>query len=137
MSQDNSTVRFVEDKGKWMWKRYDANGSVIGRSALFDTEREARDDYQAKDGQLPAEPVNAPVEPEKAPEAPVNDDPAARGAIDEGQAPAENAPVAPEESAKAEDEGTATTDETASSEHSEDNTAGTAENAPVEGSVNL
>ena len=80
MSQDNSTVRFVEDKGKWMWKRYDANGSVIGRSALFDTEREARDDYQVKDGQLPAEPVNAPVEPEKAPEAPVNDDPAARGA---------------------------------------------------------
>lgn len=45
MSQDNSTVRFVEDKGKWMWKRYDENGSVIYRSPLFNTEREAREDY--------------------------------------------------------------------------------------------
>ncbi len=45
MSESNN-VRFVEDNGKWLWKRYDAEGSVIFRSPLFDTEREAREDYE-------------------------------------------------------------------------------------------
>jgi hypothetical protein len=132
MSNDSSTVRFVEDKGKWMWKRYDANGSVIGRSELFDSESGAREDYQVKGGVLPevSEPSNAPVEPETAPvapeEAPVNDVPADRGAVDEGQTPAE-------------ENATATLDEQDAgvAPKSEDNTAGEAENAPVEGSVNL
>ena len=44
MSESNN-VRFVEDNGKWLWKRYDAEGSVIFRSPLFNTEREAREDY--------------------------------------------------------------------------------------------
>lgn len=44
MSESNN-VRFIEDNGKWAWKRYDADGSVIYRSPLFDTEREAREDY--------------------------------------------------------------------------------------------
>jgi hypothetical protein len=134
MSQDNSTVRFVEDKGKWMWKRYDANGSVIGRSELFDTERGAREDYEAKGGVLPevSEPSNAPVEAQTeptAPEAPVNDVPADRGAIDEGQQPAETQPE--------QENTTATLDENADVSQSEDNTAGTTENAPVEGSASL
>jgi hypothetical protein len=45
MSESNN-VKFAEDNGKWLWKRYDASGSVIYRSPLFDTEREAREDYE-------------------------------------------------------------------------------------------
>lgn len=53
---ESSNVKFVEADGKWLWKRYDAEGSVISRSQLFDTEREAREDYQAygNDGQTTA-----------------------------------------------------------------------------------
>ena len=55
MSESND-VKFVEANGKWLWKRYSAEGSVISRSQLFDTEREAREDYQAhgNDGQTTA-----------------------------------------------------------------------------------
>ncbi len=38
-------MKFVEAGGKWLWKRYNAEGSVISRSQLFNTEREAREDY--------------------------------------------------------------------------------------------
>lgn len=53
MSESNN-VRFVEDNGKWLWKRYDAEGSVIFRSPLFDTEREAREDYDINGGSIPS-----------------------------------------------------------------------------------
>ena len=55
MSESNN-VKFAESNGKWLWKRYNAEGSVISRSQLFDTEREAREDYQAhgNDGQTTA-----------------------------------------------------------------------------------
>jgi hypothetical protein len=55
MSESNN-VKFVEANGKWLWKRYGTEGSVISRSQLFDTEREAREDYQAhgNDGQTTA-----------------------------------------------------------------------------------
>jgi len=46
MSESNN-VKFVENKGKWMWKRYDEQGSVTFRSPEFDTERGAREDYEA------------------------------------------------------------------------------------------
>jgi len=41
-----NNVRFVEDNGKWLWKRYDESGSVIYRSPSFDTERLAKEDYE-------------------------------------------------------------------------------------------
>ena len=50
MSESNN-VKFVEADGKWLWKRYDENGSVIYRSPLFNTEREAREDYDVNGGQ--------------------------------------------------------------------------------------
>ena len=53
MSESNN-VRFVENNGKWMWKRYDEQGSVIFRSPEFNTEREAREDYDAN-GDKPQE----------------------------------------------------------------------------------
>ncbi len=49
MSESNN-VKFVEAGGKWLWKRYDAEGSVIFRSPLFNTEREAREDYDINGG---------------------------------------------------------------------------------------
>ena len=49
MSESND-VKFIEDNGKWMWKRYDADGSVTYRSPLFDTEQAAHDDYDANNG---------------------------------------------------------------------------------------
>jgi hypothetical protein len=49
MSESNN-VKFVEAEGKWLWKRYDENGSVIYRSPLFNTEREAREDYDVNGG---------------------------------------------------------------------------------------
>ncbi len=50
MSESNN-VKFAEANGKWLWKRYDENGSVIHRSFLFDTERQAREDYDINGGQ--------------------------------------------------------------------------------------
>ncbi len=49
MSESNN-VKFVEADGKWLWKRYDENGSVIYRSPIFNTEREAREDYDINGG---------------------------------------------------------------------------------------
>lgn len=43
---ESNNVKFVEDSGKWLWKRYDVSGSVIYRSPFFDTERLAREDYE-------------------------------------------------------------------------------------------
>lgn len=71
MSESNN-VKFVEADGKWLWKRYDAEGSVIFRSPMFNTEREAREDYDVNGGEEQAtapsaeETVTAPV-----PEVPV------------------------------------------------------------------
>ena len=50
MSESNN-VKFVENNGKWMWKRYDEQGSVIFRSPEFDTERQAREDYDINGGE--------------------------------------------------------------------------------------
>jgi hypothetical protein len=47
---ESNNVKFVEAEGKWLWKRYDENGSVIYRSPLFNTEREAREDYDVNGG---------------------------------------------------------------------------------------
>lgn len=47
---ESNNVKFVEAEGKWLWKRYDENGSVIYRSPLFNTEREAREDYDINGG---------------------------------------------------------------------------------------
>ena len=73
MSESNN-VRFIEDNGKWAWKRYDADGSVIYRSPLFDTEREAREDYDLNgtpnESSVP-QPESTPTEntqPDSAPE---------------------------------------------------------------------
>jgi hypothetical protein len=63
MSESNN-VKFVENNGKWMWKLYDEQGSVIYRSAEFETERKAREDYEVNSNQS----LNAPV-PESVPEA--------------------------------------------------------------------
>ena len=49
MSESNN-VKFVEAGGKWLWKRYNEEGSVISRSELFNTEREAREDYEINGG---------------------------------------------------------------------------------------
>lgn len=56
-----NNVRFVEDNGKWVWKCYDANGSVTHRSSLFETEKEAREDYEVNGGQYknPSSPSEA------------------------------------------------------------------------------
>jgi IMP dehydrogenase/GMP reductase len=48
---ESNNVKFTEDNGKWVWKCYDTNGSVVHRSQLFDTEREAREDYEVNGGQ--------------------------------------------------------------------------------------
>lgn len=53
MSESNE-VKFVEDNGKWLWKRYDADGSVTYRSPLFETEAQAREDYEMNAGQAQA-----------------------------------------------------------------------------------
>jgi hypothetical protein len=50
MSESNE-VKFVEDNGKWLWKRYDADGSVTFRSPIFETEAQAREDYEMNGGQ--------------------------------------------------------------------------------------
>lgn len=43
---ESNNVKFVENNGKWVWKRYDEQGSVTFRSAEFNTEQEARADYE-------------------------------------------------------------------------------------------
>ncbi|MBX9724732.1 MAG: hypothetical protein K2X81_25225 [Candidatus Obscuribacterales bacterium] len=58
MSESNN-VKFVEADGKWAWKRYDAEGSVIFRSPLFNTEREAREDYEINGGPVPSNETSA------------------------------------------------------------------------------
>lgn len=72
---ESNNVKFAEDNGKWLWKRYDENGSVIHRSELFDTERQAREDYEVNGGQykpeassqaqdtseVPSQPASAPA----------------------------------------------------------------------------
>jgi hypothetical protein len=50
MSESNN-VKFVEANGKWLWKRYDEQGSVIFKSPEFDTERQAREDYEVNGGE--------------------------------------------------------------------------------------
>lgn len=108
MSND-STVKFVENNGKWVWKKYDAQGSVISRSVLFDSERACKEDYELSTEQsAPSAP--AETAPENKPE--------------ETSAPV--APVEPEVGAAQ------STDNTAGSASGE-----TAPEAPVEGSVNL
>ena len=47
---ESNNIKFAEDNGKWLWKRYNKDGSVIYRSPLFDTEREAREDYDINGG---------------------------------------------------------------------------------------
>lgn len=71
MSESNN-VKFVESDGKWLWKLYGVDGSVIHRSNLFDTEQEARADYEAYGngvGQSTGEGSNtAPEAPQQATE---------------------------------------------------------------------
>lgn len=50
MSESNN-VKFVEANGKWLWKRYDEQGSVTFKSPEFDTERQAREDYEVNGGE--------------------------------------------------------------------------------------
>lgn len=52
MSESNN-VKFLEDNGKWLWKRYDESGSVTYTSPLFDSEQEARNDFEANNQQQP------------------------------------------------------------------------------------
>ena len=58
MSESNN-VKFVEAEGKWLWKRYDVNGSVIFRSPLFETERAAREDYELNGSKNNGEPIQS------------------------------------------------------------------------------
>ena len=55
MSESNN-VKFVEANGKWLWKRYNEEGSVIFKSPEFDTERQAREDYEANGGEAQVAP---------------------------------------------------------------------------------
>src|SRR4051812_41969563 len=59
MSESNN-VKFVEANGKWLWKRYDEQGSVIFKSPEFDTERLAREDYEANGGETQTSTETAP-----------------------------------------------------------------------------
>ena len=72
MSESNN-VKFVENNGKWMWKRYDEQGSVIFRSPEFETERQAREDYEVNGGTPTAnETASAEVNTQEAESAPEN-----------------------------------------------------------------
>ena len=93
MSESNN-VKFVEANGKWLWKRYDEQGSVIFRSPEFDTERQAREDYDINGGEAQssapeAGPVGtettAPVDP-TTPESADAGNTAPEGGTDAGQA---------------------------------------------------
>ena len=59
MSESNN-VKFVESNGRWLWKRYDEQGSVIFKSPEFDTERLAREDYEVNGGETQASTETAP-----------------------------------------------------------------------------
>ena len=104
MSESNN-VKFVEANGKWMWKRYDEQGSVIFRSPEFDTEREAREDYEINGAGTIPENTSTDV---------ANTDESANSEVAQDTAPEGQA-----ESSV----GTATEEE---SKPAEDNTAGTA-----------
>lgn len=52
MTTEYHTVKYVEYNGKWLWKRYDENGSVVHRSPEFNSEQEAREDYEKNWGSL-------------------------------------------------------------------------------------
>jgi len=104
MSESNN-VKFVENDGKWLWKRYDADGSVIYRSPLFNTEREAREDYEINGGNEAPSEVAPQTEPEQQ------------------TAPEEQSPEAPAEGSVESSVGTATGEE---HQPAEDNSAGTA-----------
>lgn len=97
---ESTNVRFVEDNGQWLWKRYDAKGSVIFRSPFFSTEREARDDYELNNGVDSPEAEAAVPAPEAPAEAPV-------APAEEAQAPAPES--APESAPEGEAESTAGT----------------------------
>jgi hypothetical protein len=106
MSESNN-VKFVEADGKWLWKRYDENGSVIYRSPIFNTEREAREDYDINGGNSQESAHTDTTPSETAPENNVSTD---------------NVPAAPEDVNTA---GTATTDENQEKQN-EDNGTGQA-----------
>ncbi len=57
---ESNNVKFVEANGKWLWKRYDEQGSVIFRSPEFETERQAREDYEVNGGEAQTAPSNEP-----------------------------------------------------------------------------
>lgn len=109
MSESNN-VKFVEANGKWLWKRYDVSGSVIFRSPEFETEREAREDYEMNGiGPIPSSPENTSTDADSA------------NASDSSNADTAQ-DTAPEGGAES-TVGTATEEE---NKPAEDNTAGTA-----------
>lgn len=55
---ESNNVKFVEANGKWVWKRYDEQGSVIFRSPEFETERQDREDYEVNGGEAQTSPSN-------------------------------------------------------------------------------
>jgi hypothetical protein len=89
MTTENHIVKYIEYNGKWLWKRYDEKGSVVHRSPEFNSESEARADYEENWGSLHTQ-----------------------GFVDQGKDPRENetpttvispdtAPVAPQEETSA------------------------------------
>lgn len=107
MSESNN-VKFVEAGGKWLWKRYDADGSVIFRSPLFNTEREAREDYEMNGEKNNGGPI--PSDDTSAGEASSTESEQSQEAAPEGAAESTVETVAGEENKPAEDNtaGTAT-----------------------------
>lgn len=67
MSETNNVKFFEAEKGKWMYKKYDENGSVVFRSDLFDSEVEARAHYENAEG-IPSTPAQSTEPAEQAPE---------------------------------------------------------------------
>ena len=60
MTTHYDTVKYVEYNGKWLWKRYDEQGSVVYRSPEFNSEEEARADYDQNWGSLQTQGFVAP-----------------------------------------------------------------------------
>lgn len=86
MSESNN-VKFVESDGKWLWKLYGVDGSVIHRSNLFDTEQEARADYEAYgNGVGPSNTNEANAAPEAPQEATEGSTAASEGDLGAGNA---------------------------------------------------
>ncbi len=109
MSESNN-VKFVEADGKWLWKRYDIEGSVIYRSPAFNTEREAREDYEINGGNAaPESEANAPAD-------------AGEATLPAG--PEQTQETAPEAGPELNGAGTADGEE--APQHDNDNSAGTA-----------